>query len=495
MTPQNPGTKTVQIKTKDGIILGSVIGSLKKADDAMGGKEVSEFLGIPYAQPPLGILRFRPPVDVSPWDGKLVDGQVRPPACPQLIGNDPWMVASGFVETNEDCLTLNIYSPITPSDDQKLPVVVYIHHGFGLYGTASVYDATTLSSKSNAVFVVINYRLGALGFLSTEDETAPGNAGLHDILAALKWVQKYIGSLGGDANRVTVVGYGSGASLAHVLIVSEKSKGLFQREILMGGSAFNPMMSNPIQMSPTEQTVKLAKMLSCPTESNADMISCLQEQSAADVVNNTSSQPFSMTFPPVVDGDILSDSPTDLIQAGKVNDVDCIIGITQHQIDGRVAELLLTDWEKCPNKTEVKYLIEDTIGKLFRNPYLVSLAVVSEYLRDYEDDPSPCPERQQLQRFMQDLLVAMPIIKAVRHHSATINDVYLYSFDQEPKKHYDSLPSWAGTSFGDDLQYFFGFPYRPESSYPLKSIPSYRLSDSKTSLEMLTLLSNFINHG
>ncbi|XP_038057798.1 uncharacterized protein LOC119729267 [Patiria miniata] len=496
IVPQTDGAVQVDIKAEDGHIFGTVIGSLKKADGAMGGHDVGEFLGIPYAKPPVGALRFQPSQEMSALPDDPLELTVKPPACPQVLGNDPWMMGTGLNETNEDCLTVNVYAPSTPSSDPNMPVMVYIHHGYGLYGTASAYDATTLSSMLEAVVVVVNYRLGALGFLSTENKDAPGNAGLHDIITALQWINKYIGSFQGDPRRVTVTGYGIGASFVHLLSVSEKTKGLFDRVVLMSGSAFTPMVNNP-QMDPLAQAATVAEKVSCPTDGRA-MLDCLQEIPVEKVVANTPRDDlsFSMAFPPVVDGDILTDTPTNLIKAGKVNDVDFIIGITQSQTDGIVASLLGDDWERCPNKTEVQGLIEFVIGKLFQNKQdLISLAAMSEYLEGHEHNPSPCLDRQRLNRFMLDVLAAVPCTQAARYHSNTNNDVYMYTFDQEPKYHYNPLPSWTGPALGDDLQYLFGFPYWPMASYPLTENPAYRMSDRKTSLEWTTMLSNFINDG
>ncbi|XP_033632070.1 acetylcholinesterase-like [Asterias rubens] len=490
-------TKITQIQTDKGVVLGRVLGSLKKADPAMGGQEVAEYLGVPYAEPPLGRLRFRPAGEGLPWEG-LLNGTVRPPACPQTLGSEPWMVDSGFVEMSEDCLTLNVYSPTTSPRDQHLPVVVYVHHGLGIYGTASVYEATTLSSKSNTVIVVINYRLGALGFLSTEDEQAPGNAGLHDILVALGWVQKYIGSFGGDVNRVTLAGYGSGASLVHALMASRKSNGLLHQCILMGGSVFDPMMSNTVQMGPAEQAATLATKLGCPTNTHAAMIQCLQQQPVADLVTNKPLLPLTTAFRPVVDGDILSDAPIKLIRAGQITSgVDCIIGSNEHWMDYQVAELLPSDLQSCPSKLELTTLVNNTIKMFFHhNSDLVSQAVLNEYVDEYVSSGSFCPQRQQLRWFMQDFLSTVPIMEAAQYHSMANNAVYLYSFNHNPKYHYSSLPTWTGTSLGDDLQYLFGFPYWPAAvSYPLTSVPSYRLTDKKTTLEWTSLLSSFIHNG
>ncbi|XP_022079595.1 uncharacterized protein LOC110973232 [Acanthaster planci] len=488
-TVQKPGTKTVQIESKDGEVLGSVIGTLEIADKAMGGREVAEFLGIPYAKPPLGDLRFKPPEDTGPWgDQPLGIPEKLPPACPQDVTLDPWMVRLGFNQTSEDCLTLNIYTPIQDSGNPALPVLVFIHSGDGISGTSSVYDATLLASQVEAVVVVINYRLGALGFLSTEDKVAPGNYGLRDIVAALKWVNKYIGSFGGDPEQVTLQGHGSGAVLTHFLVLSEKAKGLFNKVILMSATAISPSVNNPVLPVASEAAQALAIKLECPTTST-ELIECLREKPVADIISSVVNPSFGLEFPPVVDGDLITDKPLELLKAGRINDVDVIVGLAKDQDAAQAFMMTSLD---CPSVEEVEQYIEKVSKHSFNNPDEAAFTLNTEYIGKggLGDD---CETRGSFRQFMNDYLSYWSTLEAARLHANAGHSVYFYSFDLKPLAHYKGpLPPQAGPAFADDLQFLFGDPYSPLVD---KLQLSYRLEDKQSTLELMEFLKKFLHTG
>ncbi|XP_038054546.1 uncharacterized protein LOC119726772 [Patiria miniata] len=490
-TLRKPDNMTLQISSKDGEVLGSVAGALRVADEAMGGQEIAEFLGIPYAKPPLGELRFRPPQETGPWgDEPLGIPANLPPACPQDVTRDPWMVRLGFNQTSEDCLTLNIYAPTQDPNDPALPVLVFIHGGDAEYGTSSVYDATLLASRVKAVVVVMNYRLGALGFLSTEDEIVPGNYGLHDILASLKWVNKYIGSFGGDPERVTVQGHGSGAILAHMLTLSETAKGLFNRAVLMSATAISPPVDNPVLPSASETAKTLASKLRCPTKTSEMMVSCLRNKPAAALVSVTISAPFGLAFPTVVDGDLITDKPLELLKAGRINDVDILVGLTQ---DEHAAVAFAFTGLDCPSTAEIQQYI-DTVSRLsFTNPNKTAFALATEYIGKggLDDD---CQTRGSFRQFINDYLSYWSTLEAARLHADAGHSVYFYSIDLKPPAHHykGPLPPQVGPTFADDLQFLFGDPYSPLGD---ELQLSYRLEDKRFTLELMAFLKMYTYNG
>ena len=184
------------------------------------------YRGIPYAAPPTGDLRWRPPAPVQSWNGTR-DATVFSAMCPQPSTSNP--TAGGM---SEDCLYLNVWTPAKNADD-KLPVMVFIHGGAFAEGTGSdpLYNGTALARKG-VVVVTLNYRMGALGFLTHPQldkesiTNSSGNYGLLDQQAALRWVQKNIGAFGGDPSRVTIFGQSAGGSSILVHLVSPQSKGL-----------------------------------------------------------------------------------------------------------------------------------------------------------------------------------------------------------------------------------------------------------------------------
>ena len=198
---------------------------------------VSVFKGIPFAAPPVGDLRWKVPQPVVSWQG-IRSAREFAPACIQS-----W-IPQGQRQPSEDCLYLNVWT--AASSMERRPVIVWIHGG-GLAGGMSwekVSDGTNLA-REGAVVVTIAYRLGALGFVAHPDLTrengkTSGNYGLHDMVAALRWVQDNIAQFGGDAARVLVIGGSAGASSISVLAASPQAKGLYSRAAALGGAIFTP---------------------------------------------------------------------------------------------------------------------------------------------------------------------------------------------------------------------------------------------------------------
>ncbi|HTM81794.1 carboxylesterase/lipase family protein [Asticcacaulis sp.] len=208
-------------------------GQISGADNG----EVRTFLGVPFAAPPVGDLRWRPPQPVVPWTG-VKETRAFSPVCRQTAA---WITNP----QSEDCLYLNIWAPETT---EKLPVIVWIHGGgyFGGTGAQPLYDGTNLS-KRGVIVVTINYRLGIFGFLATPELSAEspahasGNQGIEDQIAALQWVKANIAAFGGDPDRVTIMGESAGANSVAVLVASPAAKGLFQRAIAESGNYSVPL--------------------------------------------------------------------------------------------------------------------------------------------------------------------------------------------------------------------------------------------------------------
>ncbi|XP_049525759.1 acetylcholinesterase-like isoform X2 [Dermacentor silvarum] len=206
---------------------------------------VRAFLGVPFAEPPIGSARFKKPQQKKPWNG-VFDATAFPPMCPQLpIRFNNYYLVKNSDRISEDCLFINVFAPINRERSLK-PVVVYIHGGFFSYGGISMklHDASELSAREELVVVTIAYRLGAFGFLSVGTEDAPGNMGLHDQILALRWIKSNANAFGGDPDRVTIVGQSAGAFSVGIHLISPKSKGLFRRAIMQSGSPFTSTLVN-----------------------------------------------------------------------------------------------------------------------------------------------------------------------------------------------------------------------------------------------------------
>lgn len=278
------------------------------------------FLGLPYAAPPTGDLRWRSPQAVVPWEG------VRPadhfgPNCAQHIqagGFGPWTqeyVASG--ETGEDCLYLNVWTGQNRSTPR--PVFVWIHGGGFNQGSGSIpiYNGAHLAAQG-VVVVTINYRLGAPGFLAHPELTReaeargepPGNYGLQDTIAALRWVQRNIAAFGGDPKRVTVGGQSAGAVAVHALLASPLADGLFQRAIVESGL---PDLTPTLPLATAQQSgSRFATGRGATTSAELRALSTPQLTSAF--------------FLPIVDGKVLPAAPGEALIAGRAKHVPILIG-------------------------------------------------------------------------------------------------------------------------------------------------------------------------
>ena len=220
---------------------------------AEGGLAV--FRGLPFARPPVGPLRFRPPEPPEPWSGVRDAARFGTSASQNgaLVGT---LMSLGISRTGDDCLYLNVWTP--GADRGRRPVLVWIHGGAFILGSGSqmLYDGATLTRRGDVVVVTINYRLGALGFLRLRDRfgdrlPATGNEGLLDQVAALEWVRDEIAAFGGDPANVTIFGESAGAMSCATLLGVPRARGLFHRAILQSGARTTSGPATPPRASPT----------------------------------------------------------------------------------------------------------------------------------------------------------------------------------------------------------------------------------------------------
>src|SRR5579875_794989 len=211
---------------------GPVAGTADGAVRGLANGAVDEFLGIPYAAPPVGALRWRPPQPAASWSG-VRDATTFAPHCPQPAS--PF----GEASTSEDCLYLNVFTPSQRAAGPGYPVMVWIHGGAFVSGESNDYDPTQLVEDGVTV-VTFNYRLGALGFLAhpalADANGQSGDYGLMDQQAALRWVQRNIASFGGDPRSVTIFGESAGGLSVLAQVASPQARGLFDRAIVESGS-------------------------------------------------------------------------------------------------------------------------------------------------------------------------------------------------------------------------------------------------------------------
>jgi para-nitrobenzyl esterase len=290
------------------------------------------FLGIPYAAPPVGELRWKPPQPIASWK-QVRNSTVFGPSCPQPHQQD----AGKF---SEDCLYLNVWTT-AKKPDERLPVMVWIHGGAFNIGSGSQpeFDGRNLARKG-VVVVNFNYRLGPLGFLvhpllskeSAQDTS--GNYGLLDQIAALKWVQRNIAAFGGDPHRVTIFGESAGSKSVTLLMISPLAAGLFQRAIaesggpMIGSEYLNPAYDGNMAKA-SKRGQELASRLGCGN--TGDVLAALRAKSAQELVKAAGVKAGGfddegLYFTPVFDGRVLPKDPVAAYSGGQQHDVPLIIG-------------------------------------------------------------------------------------------------------------------------------------------------------------------------
>lgn len=249
------------VTTESGQLNGTTI-------ESWTGQLFHAFYGIPYAEPPIAELRFEAPVPVRSWNG-IRSAIAYGPICwqPQWQANLPAM--------DENCLTLNIFTknlPLQTSVDLK-PVIVFIHGGGFRTGSASLEAGPRYLMDRDIVYVNINYRLGALGFLATGSRAAPGNMGMKDQVLALKWIRTNIRNFGGNPNKITISGMSAGAISVTSIMVSPMAENLFHGVIAHSGAYAYPM---EITDNYLDQAIFIARQLGCTSSSPEEFVDCLK---------------------------------------------------------------------------------------------------------------------------------------------------------------------------------------------------------------------------
>lgn len=314
---------------------------------------IDSFLGIPFAQPPVGNLRFKAPVAPNVTYGTY-SATSYGPSCPQMIslfsgsflGNllqdvldviQESPIFNAVLPESEDCLTINVFRPSTATPNSKLPVMFWIFGGAFELGGTSMYPGTGLVQQSIAmgeptIFVSVNYRVNAFGFLPGVETVANGgaiNAGLLDQRLGMKWVQKYISLFGGDPTKVTIFGESAGAISVgfHLIANNGNNEGLFRAAIMESGSAIPVLDASGGQ----NEYDALAAATGCKSASNS--FSCLQNLPFNQLLNGINTLPFifafngfHLPFLPRVDGTFITDEAQNLFAAGKYAKVPIITG-------------------------------------------------------------------------------------------------------------------------------------------------------------------------
>ena len=291
------------------------------------------YLGIPYAAPPVGDLRWKPPQTKAPWAPAVLSATSPPPSCALI--NPP---TTGQPSGSEDCLMLNIWAPLRPT---RAPVIVWLHPGNFQAASANLAAANgeRFAQERNAIVVAPNYRLGPFGFLAHSAFTledprrrSSGNYGLLDQRAALVWVRDHIAAFGGDPRNVTIAGTSAGSQSVGLHLVSPASSGLFQRAIMQSGFVSARW---PNAREAEAQGEQFARALQCTDVRTA--AACLRSKTRDQVLRALPLdqvqilEPEAVQWSPMVDGLEIPDQPRELYRRGRFIRIPLIIGVNRDE--------------------------------------------------------------------------------------------------------------------------------------------------------------------
>ncbi|KAM5133770.1 liver carboxylesterase 1-like isoform 3-T3 [Callospermophilus lateralis] len=475
---------------------GKVLGKYVSLEGS--AQPVAVFLGVPFAKPPLGPLRFAPPQPPEPWSS-VKNTTSYPPMCSQdavrgqkvsdLLTNRKENIPLQF---SEDCLYLNIYTPADLTRRNRLPVMVWIHGGGLVVGGASTYDGLPLSALENVVVVTIQYRLGIWGFFSTGDEHSPGNWGHLDQVAALRWVQDNIANFGGNPGSVTIFGESAGGQSVSVLVLSPLAKNLFHRAISESGVALTSLL---VRKNTKPLAEKVAITAGCKTTTSAVMVHCMRQKTEEELLETTLKMklftldmlgdPRESTpmIPTVMDGVLLPKTPEEILADKTFNTVPYIVGINKQEFGWILPTMM--GFPISEGKLDQKMatsLLQKTGSLLEIQDELTQMATE----KNFRGTDDPVKLKDLYLELIGDVTFCIPSVTVARGHRDAGAPTYMYEFQYRPSFVPDMRPKTVIGDHGDEIYSVFGAPILKGGT-----------SEEETNLSRMVMKfwANFARHG
>lgn len=472
------------IKTSTGRVRGTVIDKYCLP--------VFAWLGIPYASPPVRDLRFKPPVPVVPWEN-IYDARHKSKSCYQSVIDFPNNYGLLNLDPNsmsEDCLYLNILAPLADKSchNDKLPVIVYIHGTDFQQGSTAMrmYDLHGLVTYGDVIVVAMNYRVGSLGFLRIDDDTVAGNMGLLDQQFALKWIKENIELFGGDPEKITLMGDGAGSISISLHLLSDNSKGLFNRVIMHSGVALSNLNFHD-QTVALNFSKTLGTQLGCNNvEDNTALLDCLQNADAASLTKRISQTIY--PFVPTIDGTFIKGDPKNLTAQKSFCGIDVLIGNNENEGDLEAYELLrlfdILPVEKIP-QCVTKEMVLSVLEKLYIK-FGVRSSIASEIIEYYAEKAN-----YNYFKVLADLIGDYDLNCPINTFSKMlyINGAHVYKFVFTHETNQTTVKSKDGFLSNEDIFYVLGAPF--QCDFPKK----FTSDEHRLSLAMIHLWSQFARFG
>ncbi|XP_075975436.1 juvenile hormone esterase-like isoform X2 [Anticarsia gemmatalis] len=465
----------VQVSVSDGLLEGEVI------QNEYGGTYCS-FKGIPYAEPPIGDLRFKAPQPPKPWAGTRSAKEFGP-VCHQFNFMYP------DLHMSEDCLYINVYTPDT-KPHKPLPVMVWIHGGGFAWGSGNDdWYGPQFLIRLGVILVTFNYRLEALGFLCLDTPDIPGNAGMKDQVAALRWVKKNIANFGGDPNNITIFGESAGAASVAFHLVSPMTKGLFNKAITQSGAATSWWSRD---FASAEKTLLLAKQLGCFSENIEEVTDFFKKQPLDTLVHlrlhvSKNQKSYEISFGIADEKDFGQErffygDATDVTRRGIHEGVEVMTGYTQDE--GLMAIAVGGPFDNMIK--EASFFVEFFVPKFIKTHCVIAdQLAVGRIMRDFYFKNGV--SKEAVLRFMAADMFLYDIIFAGKLYSQK-NKVYFYKFTCQSERNFmghrfgftDVIADKKVVCHADDLPYLF--PIKAEKGKVNEKSKEFQLIDRVTKL-------------
>lgn len=444
--------------SEDGTVVMTSYGPVKGKHLLADSGSVMAYLGIPYAEPPLGKLRFQKPLPHQPWS-HVLEATNFGNSCPQanVSGIPDANMWNANTPISEDCLFINIWVP-HPQPSTPVPVLVLIQGMGYITGTASldIYNGALLATREEVIVASMNYRVGALGFFYMPPY-APGNIGLWDQHLALKWIKDNAEAFGGNPAQLTLVGHSAGAPMVGFHLLSPVSQSLFSHAVLQSGvpNGFWPWKSPE---DATFDAMSVSSQVGCANNNTSAVVNCLQgieigskEFSYLTAINSLTS-----------DGEFLPDDPRKLLETANFNGKSVLTGITADEGSTFVL-FMYPDTEKNGGILTQKQFIQGVIGTMPRatdeagSQDCKTEVAKTIALKLSEGFHGPECYRLAFAQYFRDYFFLCPLYEFAAKIRESGRPVYVYSFHHRTSG--SIWPAWVETPYGAEIPYLFGsFP-------------------------------------